>query len=141
MPCRPCMPCMIWWMCMPCNKCNNGCQTPPGNQRKLLKLQYTNPPKLLKYSNITTIAPGQTTPLPPPVLPPNRCTNGAPDHTFPFCCHNGAANDWCCPNGANNPDCILSMPPARRETINHDVAFPWREVGRDPWRQFGLGLH
>jgi len=104
MPCRPCMPCMIWWMCMPCNNgCNNGCQSPPQG----------------------------TPPTEPSTLPPlNRCDNGAPDFTFPFCCHNGASNAWCCTNGANNPECVLFNPPVQREPINNNVPFPWR----DPWR-------
>lgn len=40
---------------------------------------------------------------PPPVAP--LCSNHAPDSTHPFCCENGALNEFCCLGEWINPTC------------------------------------
>jgi hypothetical protein len=70
-------------VCVPWQSCNCACPPPC-------------PP------TTTTTAPTTT------VTPPNRCTNGAADWSYPDCCFNGGRGEFCCLNGANNLHCCLN---------------------------------
>jgi hypothetical protein len=43
----------------------------------------------------------------PPPQP--LCANGSPDSSYPYCCANGAQNEYCCSGPWVNPTC--SAPP------------------------------
>jgi hypothetical protein len=81
----------------------------------------------------TTTTRRMTTPAP-------VCSNGAPSHTFPHCCENGAKNLYCCTGFHINPTCsapaqLVKSVPKEESKI---VKAARRLLNMEPWNKCGL---
>lgn len=58
--------------------------------------------------DLSKLRPETPRPVQPTPAPRPKCSNGAPDSSYPDCCTNGGRGQYCCQNGANNPDCCAN---------------------------------